>query len=237
LVRRSVQPELDQEHVPVSGHAVERIHRAFNEFISDSAFPCLGAKGAIRQGGCRLGLYGSLASTIETNRLSADLAAYVRGLGKNEAGLSAFVAVFPEVTEFSEVEFESAMWNQLQWLHERDMPGVAWACDASDDPAENDFAFSFAGQSFFIIGLNPASSRLARRFEIPTLVFNPRSQFDRLREDGRFEPLRAAIRKRDIALQGDLNPNLADFGERSEARQYSGRKVEDEWKCPFHRKP
>jgi FPC/CPF motif-containing protein YcgG len=26
---------------------------------------------------------------------------------------------------------------------------------------------------------------------------------------------------------------LEDFGENSEARQYSGRKVGEEWKCPF----
>jgi len=36
-------------------------------------------------------------------------------------------------------------------------------------------------------------------------------------------------------VQGSLNPNLADFGERSEARQYSGREVEEHWRCPFHR--
>jgi FPC/CPF motif-containing protein YcgG len=44
------------------------------------------------------------------------------------------------------------------------------------------------------------------------------------------------VREREIALQGSLNPNLADFGERSEARQYSGRAVEDQWRCPFHRR-
>jgi FPC/CPF motif-containing protein YcgG len=36
-------------------------------------------------------------------------------------------------------------------------------------------------------------------------------------------------------VQGTLNPNLADFGERSESRQYSGREVEEGWRCPFHR--
>jgi FPC/CPF motif-containing protein YcgG len=27
---------------------------------------------------------------------------------------------------------------------------------------------------------------------------------------------------------------LAEFGERSEASQYSGRRVEPGWQCPFH---
>lgn len=43
------------------------------------------------------------------------------------------------------------------------------------------------------------------------------------------------IRARDKTLQGDLNQNLADYGEASEARQYSGRAVENDWKCPFHK--
>ena len=44
------------------------------------------------------------------------------------------------------------------------------------------------------------SSRLARRFRWPTLVFNPRAQFERLRADGRFERLRGPrARARDRA--------------------------------------
>ena len=30
------------------------------------------------------------------------------------------------------------------------------------------------------------------------------------------------------------SPMTADFGTRSEAAQYSGRHVDDAWKCPFH---
>jgi FPC/CPF motif-containing protein YcgG len=227
---------LDQEHVPVKAYTVAGVHDALTEFIRNPEFPCLGAKGAIRQGGCRVGLYGALGSSHETDRLAIDLAAFADSLDDNDAGLTAFAAVFPESHPGNEVEFEREMWQQLQWLHERDELRGQWAEDASDDPAKPDFSFSFNSRSFFIIGLNPASSRIARRFGMPALVFNPRSQFDGLRATGRFEPLKEAIRKRDLALQGELNPNLADFGERSEARQYSGRKVEDEWQCPFHRK-
>jgi FPC/CPF motif-containing protein YcgG len=54
-----------------------------------------------------------------------------------------------------------------------------------------------------------------------------------LRADGRFLKMQTATRKRDIELQGSINPNLADFGMAGEARQYSGRKVGPEWKCPF----
>jgi len=94
----------------------------------------------------------------------------------------------------------------------------------------------FGGRALFVVGMHPASSRLARRFRWPALVFNPRAQFERLRAEGKFERLRTLVRERDVALQGTPNPTLADFGERSEARQYSGRETEPEWRCPFHRK-
>src|SRR5829696_6122951 len=83
------------------------------------------------------------------------------------------------------------------------------------------FIASFAAPTaIFIVGLHAGSSRVARRFAWPTLVFNPHSQFDRLREDGRFERFQQVIRGAERALQGDVNPMMADFGERSEASQY-----------------
>ena len=42
-----------------------------------------------------------------------------------------------------------------------------------------------------------------------------------------------AILERDRELAGDINPMLARHGESSEARQYSGRAVDDGWTCPF----
>ena len=45
--------------------------------------------------------------------------------------------------------------------------------------------------------------------------------------------MRNAVRKRDIQLQGAINPVLDSFGNASEARQYSGRAVDGDWKCPF----
>ena len=106
----------------------------------------------------------------------------------------------------------------------------------SADPESAQFSYSFGGRALFVVGLHPASSRMSRRFGWPALVFNPRSQFERLRAAGKFERLRDAVRDRDVALQGTPNPNLADFGEMSEARQYSGRATEPEWRCPFHSK-
>ena len=53
-------------------------------------------------------------------------------------------------------------------------------------------------------------------------------EFDSLAPD-----LRDTIRRRDAALQGSVNPMVADHGSSSEARQYAGRKVEADWAPPF----
>jgi len=45
--------------------------------------------------------------------------------------------------------------------------------------------------------------------------------------------MKQAIRKRELNLQGSINPMLSDYGNASEARQYSGRVVEKDWRCPF----
>ena len=64
------------------------------------------------------------------------------------------------------------------------------------------------------------------------MVLNSNLQFNALKSDGRYTQLQKIIRERDAALQGSINPNLADFGESSEARQYAGRAVESDWECP-----
>jgi hypothetical protein len=81
--------------------------------------------------------------------------------------------------------------------------------------------------------MHPHSSREARRFGWPAMVFNPHEQFERLRADGKWKRMQQTIRERDVQLQGSINPMLSDFGEATEARQYSGRAVEEDWRAPF----
>lgn len=218
-----------------SGTSPDKFESAFREFVQQPDFPCLGAKGVIRLNSYTLRTYGALGKEGDSRPLAADLGTFSSEL--RDDALRAFVAVFPQSPPESEIGFERRLWRQLQLLHEADPQRSRWADGVSADPADPHFSFSVGGCAFFVIGLHPLSSRLSRRFRWPALVFNPHEQFARLREEGRFEGLRSAIRARDIALQGTENPSLADFGERSEARQYSGRPTEDDWKCPFHREP
>ncbi len=211
------------------------IEATFRSFVGAPSFPCLAGKGVVRRQDYGFGVYGALGTGHATQRLAESLHAFVDSLPCDGAGFRAFAAVFPDSPPMSELVFEQRLWRQLQLLHDGDV-GREWDASVSDDPDDARFSFSFAGRALFVVGLHPHSSRLARRFAWPALVFNPRAQFDRLRSEGRFEGLRDAIRERDVALQGSPNPNLADFGEQSEARQFSGRATESEWRCPFHRR-
>jgi FPC/CPF motif-containing protein YcgG len=212
------------------------IEAMFRAFVSAPEFPCLAGKGVVRRHDYGFGVFGTLGTELAAAGLASSLSRFVRALPCDGSELRAFAAVFPDRVPTTEIAFEQRLWRQLQLLHEQDELGVEWDPSASADPDSAQFSFSFAGRALFVVGLHPHSSRLSRRFHWPSLVFNPRAQFDRLRAEGKFERLRDAVRERDVALQGTPNPNLADFGERSEARQYSGRPTEKEWRCPFHRK-
>ncbi len=189
----------------------------------------------MRQDACVVRTFGSLGAAGDLRSLVEELTLFGSSVERDDPKFSSFVAVFPVDVPQTEVEFDRCLWQQLQFLSNEEGGSASWDALSSDDPESPDFSFSFAGVAYFVVGLFPESSRMARRFTWPTLIFNPHSVFDRLRSDGNYERMKSMIRERDRALQGDLNPNLADFGESSEARQYSGMKHDESWKCPFHR--
>jgi len=201
----------------------------FRAFVDDSRFPCVGAKSALSRGRMEFEICDRLGSKQSTQRLCVSLGAYSARHPDPSVEPASFVALFREQVK-SEEQFHELLWMQLQALHDSDIVQHPWAEGVTDDPGSAHFSFSVASRAFFVVGLHPQSSRLARRAPLPTLVFNFHNQFEALRATGRYEKLQAAIRKRDIALQGDINPLLARFGEDSEARQYSGRPGT---RCPF----
>jgi hypothetical protein len=168
---------------------------------------------------------------LEIHRALLDL---VRTYRRQPGPFRSFAVIFRAPLHLSEEAFEVHLWDRLQSLSDKD----AWRgqrCDprVSQDPGNPHFAVSFGGEGFFIVGLHPNATRPARRFETPVMVFNLHDQFQQLRTAGTYEKLRRTILERDVALAGSPNPMLAAFGERSEARQYSGRLVDEGWACPF----
>lgn len=205
--------------------------------IADPAFPCVGSKAALARGTLRAMSFGSLACPRQARSVHAALTEFnadLDALPDDDSRVHSLAAVFggPRATDAH--RFEALLFAFLQRLHDVDRGlGNPWARDAASDPDHPRFSMSVAGHPFFVIGLHPGASRHARRFEVPVLVFNSHRQFERLRRDGRYARMQAATRARDIALQGAINPNLADFGTAPETRQYSGRAVEADWRCPL----
>ena len=151
-----------------------------------------------------------------------------------DSAYATFIAAFRAPVHMSENGFEELLWSQLQKLTDMESARQDWDPTVSSDPADPRFSFSFGGRALYVVGMHSGSSRLARQFPLPVLVFNPHEQFERLRTDGKWRRMQTAIRNRDISLQGDINPMLSDFGEVSESRQYSGRAVERDWQAPFN---
>lgn len=208
---------------------------SFRAFVRDPAFPCVGAKSALTRGKMRIVVARDLASAWDDLHILPELTALAFDYRESPELFQSLVVVFEGPETIEEAAFETHMWERIQSLSDKDALWFEQPRDArvSDDPEDPHFSLSFGGEAFFVVGLHPGASRPARRFERPALVFNLHDQFEQLRAQDRYEKLRGAILDRDLSLAGSMNPMLARHGEGSEARQYSGRKVESDWQCPY----
>jgi len=219
---------------PESAALTAFVHDGFRALTLNDHFTCAGAKAAIRGGHYRFGLYGDMASPPACAGLARDLFTFLEDRRSFDGPFSTFVASFSGPPTGNEMAFEDLLWQTLQRLHGLDALHHTWDPKVLADPDDPLFSFSFAETALFIVGLHAASSRAARKFAWPTLIFNPHDQFERLKETDRYTRFQRVIRDAEVTLQGDINPMLSAFGERSEASQYSGREVGAEWRCPFH---
>ena len=213
------------------GHALAA---RFRDWIADSAFPCVGAKAALNRGGMRFVVARDFNSAWDDLRILPSLLEIGRDYRADPAPFQSLVVVFETGAPPDEIAFERQLWARLDslaakddWLGQKPDPRVA------DNPDDPHFAISFGGEAFFVVGLHPRASRPARQFAVPAMVFNLHDQFERLRADGLYGQLASTIRERDRALAGSDNPMLAEHGTISPARQYSGRAVGADWRCPY----
>jgi len=212
----------------------DELEEEFKDIIRDAAFPCVGAKSALARGSLKVFPARDLTSAWNDVAIHRELLAWSRDYRDQPEGLRSLAVVYESPLDLSEADFEAWMWRRIQSFADKDAwLGQPYDRSVSPDPEDPHFSLSFGGNAFFVVGLHPRASRPARRFPRPTLVFNLHEQFERLREEGRYERLRQRILERDLAIAGSLNPMLARYGEASEARQYSGRKVGEDWACPF----
>lgn len=148
--------------------------------------------------------------------------------------LTTYIACFRMPKVMSEDMFETLLWKQLRLLHEEDVKnGMKWSKKYSDDPISPEFGFSIGERAFFIAGLHLNSSRKARQFLIPTIVFNSHDQFMNLRQLKMLTKVRQVIRNTDQHQNGSINPNLIPNEENSSAFEYSGKLIQPGWTPDF----
>ncbi|WP_372365315.1 guanitoxin biosynthesis heme-dependent pre-guanitoxin N-hydroxylase GntA [Candidatus Uabimicrobium sp. HlEnr_7] len=218
----------------------EKAHDLFRSKVlnTETLYSCLGATSTFRKGDYRFSMYPKMASLESTKAFSRNLYQFIQDQNNMSSRLSTYVVCFEQPIPERELHFETLLWEQLQMLHNEDHGYHTWTQNFSSDPSNPNFAFSFSERGFFIVGLHSKSSRNSRQFEFPTIVFNAEYQFQHLFDTKQFDNFVRIIRQREIKLQGNINPNLPDTfcSESSRAKEYSGRAVPLDWKCPFSAK-
>lgn len=210
------------------------IEEQYKEFILEQKHPCIMANTVFSMDHYHLKVYDDIQSKDIISAILKDIERYVVNYDFNSNQFESLIFCFKNNNFQTELAFEKALWTFLQRLHNND--DADWDSEVSENPSDENFSFSVKGKAFYIIGMHPKSSRMARQAPYCTVVFNLHWQFEKLREMGIYDKVKKRIRKRDEALQGNINPVLRDFGTDSETKQYSGREVESNWKCPFHSK-
>lgn len=223
-----------QRMLSVPEDAAHPLARRLSQFIEDAEFPCVGAKAAINRAGIRFVVARDFGSAWDDLRILPALIDLSKRYRADPQLFQSLAVIFESGAPDDEEDFERILWERLRSLTAKD----EWLGQSPDervahDPDDPHFAMSFGGEAFFVVGLHPLASRPARRFDFPAMVFNLHDQFVQLRALGRYDKLRAAIIRRDVDLAGSVNPMLSPHGMISAARQYSGRAVETNWRCPF----
>jgi len=228
-------PDDNDPVIPPQGEAAHDMLRAY---ILGEYYPCVGARAAFAKATYRFGFYKQMGHISAVAAMGRDLRRFVNEY-EQLGDYTTFIAVFKTPQLTTEDQFEQALWQHLQLLHDHD--NGEWDPHYSCNPKTSNFGFSFSGKAFFVVGMNPGASRFSRRFTFPTLVFNPESQIRKLKEQGGLEQFASTVRMRDTLFQGTINPALPTDSATTggEARVYSGKAHHDGdgWQCPFRPRP
>jgi len=214
----------------------QSLHDEFRAMVLSGVYPCVLAASAMRGGNYAFGLYREFGGDRSAGDLAEDIGWFVRTHPTSsvpQEPFTTFIAMFDGPVATSEADFERLMWRHLGRLHDHDRRRFEWDPTVSADPADPRFSFSVAGSAFFIVGMHPKASRIARMTSLPTLVFNRHEQFEELRRRRQMARFTEIIRARDRRMQGHPYATLAHYGDISEARQYAGREAAADWQCPF----
>ncbi len=209
------------------------ITQEYLAYIDNKEFPCIAAKAALAKQQISCMVAEHMACPNDDENILKFIYSFIEDYRSSSEFYHTAAVIFKKPGFLTEEMFESMLWQRLQGLADLDAKEHGYDERVSADPTSANFSFSLKEEAFYIIGLHPSSSRMARQFNYPTLVFNPHAQFEQLREKTKYDKMKVVVRKRDIIYSGSINPMLVDFGETSEASQYTGRNHDKSWKCPL----
>jgi uncharacterized protein len=192
------------------------------DFIGQLSFPCIMAKTVAHKGLLQVETVSDFNASSAKSVLT-EIYGFIDSYRQKQQRLSSFAVILHSELSSPFDSFEQNFWAFLSQLNHYDKEKYPHDDRVSSDYLDDAFSFSLKAEAFFILALHPQSPRWSRRFKYPAIIFNPHAQFERLRRVGIFTKVRNIIRKRDMLLQGSINPMLNDFGEKSEVYQYLGR--------------
>ncbi len=234
--KNRLQPYQNQQGpiVDQTLHLNSEIETQMKSLILQKNYPCVAALKSYHSDEYQVGIYEGFGKTTHWRELRNDLLYFLKEQQKTKSTYLTFWAIFPNSKISDEVGFESQLWQHLSLLTSEEQRTQDWGPGQVTDPNDPSFCFSIASQPFFVVGLHPHSSRRARRFPYPAVLFNVMTQFETLEEQGLYDAMVASNRSRDLKFQGSVNPMALRFGDEWESIQFSGRENTSEWKCPFH---
>lgn len=211
----------------------ETVDLEIKRLLQQKNYPCIAALQSYHRKDYWLKSYENFGGCYQRPDLREDLLSYLSEYETSQSPFFTFWAVFNDVDNLDEDQFELSMWRELSSLTSTATHGSDTNPRFSSDPLSKNFCFTIGGHAFFVVGLHPASSRLSRRFPWPALVFNTFEQFETLKAKEQYYPMIETNRLRDEKFQGSTNPMVALYADLWESIQFSGKKNESSWLCPF----
>ncbi len=209
------------------------IKEQYLQHLGAKSFPCVAARASISANQVHCMVAQHMACPNDDKAIVAFLYNFIEDYRSTGSSFNSAAVIFKGPQMPDEASFDALLWQRLQALSNIDAANCPYDDRISADPTSENFSFSIGREGFYIVGLHPQSSRKARRFPYPVLVFNPHAQFEELRTTERYQRMKQTIRKRDEVYSGSVNPMLTDFGTASEVFQYSGRQYGADWHCPL----
>lgn len=194
----------------------------FKGFAGDRDFPCLAGRSVARTDQYAFCAYPSMTDKKGAEGIMYDMLRFqsefdITSPIANGHRFRSFVAAFQSPIPQSPEDGAEKLYTLLGNMHEVNKEHYGWADGFSNNTNSPDFGYSSGDTAFFIASFHPNAHDVSRRSEINFVVFNSHAMLASLKEEGKFDKLRAAIRAR----QSSIHPYLGNHGEALEFRQYA----------------